>query len=196
MIYRDLREPLDDLNFHDVLKNSYLSKDKQKDAFKNNGYEYDSELSNDNQQVYYNGNKKKLLYSIAGTHNLSDVGTDAYMAFGNLKGTNRYIEAESNLKKAKDKYKPNETSIAGHSIGGNIGQYIAGKDDKVFSYDKASTIGTPTRDNETSYRTSGDLVSVLSSQNKNTTTFSNPNYFSNFWNAHDVDNIKNKNIIV
>ena len=205
MIYRDLREPIstdlsvepsDELDFHDVLKNSYASKDQQEKAFKNKGYEYDKDLSNDNEQVYYNSGKKKLLYSIAGTHNLSDIGTDAYLAFGNLKGTNRYKEAEEVLRKAKDKYKPNETSIGAHSLGGAIGQYVAGKDDKVFTLDKGSTILQPTRDNEKSYRTKGDLVSVLSSQNKNTTTFSNPNFFSNFWNAHDVDNIKNKHIII
>jgi hypothetical protein len=32
------------LNFHSVLKNSYASRDKQKGAFKNEGYVFDSDL--------------------------------------------------------------------------------------------------------------------------------------------------------
>ena len=35
-----------------------------------------------NQQVYYNPNEKKLLMSVAGTHNLRDVGTDFMLGIG------------------------------------------------------------------------------------------------------------------
>ena len=69
--------PTDDLLLHDVIKNSY-SKNKSKIMKR---YNLDTSLTNDNQQVYYNLKIKYLLYSIAGTHNLNDVGTDFYLGY-------------------------------------------------------------------------------------------------------------------
>jgi len=40
------------LDLYDVLKNSYASQNKQKEAFKKDGYVYDQKLSNHNEQVY------------------------------------------------------------------------------------------------------------------------------------------------
>jgi len=189
------------INLYNALNNSYASRDKQKGAFKNQGYVFDSDLSNDNQQVYYNPGQKKLLYSIAGTHNLRDIGTDAYLMAGKLKDTNRYKEAQSTLEKAKKRYNPSETSITAHSLGGSIGQYIAGKNDKVYTLDKGATFGQPTRGNETAYRTSGDLVSLLSSNNTRMKTLNNPNFRTgilpiDILNSHNISNIKDKNIYI
>ena len=111
------------LDLYDVLKNSYASQNKQKEAFKKDGYVYDQKLSNHNEQVYYNPNNKKLLMSVAGTHNISDIGTDIYLAAGHLKDTNRYKEAESVLHRAKQKYNIANATLAGHSLGGLV-QYI------------------------------------------------------------------------
>ena len=186
----------DDTSFHDVLKNSYDTRDKQKGAFKNQGYVYDSDLSSDSEQVYYNPKKSKLVYSTAGTHNLSDVGTDAYAVLGKFKDTNRYKEAKDVLEKAKKRYNPKDVSVAGHSLGGLAGQYVAGKSDKVTTLDKAGIL-QPTRSNEKSYRSSGDLVSLFSSSK----TLKNPNYKTGILpldalNAHNVSNIKNQKIFV
>jgi triacylglycerol esterase/lipase EstA (alpha/beta hydrolase family) len=188
--------PNDELSFHDVLKNSYAPRSQQLGAFKNQGYVFDGDLSNDNEQVYYNPKKGKLLYSIAGTHNLSDVGTDAYAVLGKFKDTNRYKEAKDILDKAKKRYNPKEVSVAGHSIGGLASQYVAGKNDKVTTLDKAG-IFQPTRSNEKSYRSSGDIVSLLSKSK----TLKNPNYKTGILpidalNAHNVSNIKNDKIYV
>lgn len=86
-----------DLGFQEVLKNSYAKK-KAKNI---KGYELDNELSNGNNQVYFNPTDKKLLYSVTGTHNLKDWGTDLYLATGHLKETNRYKEAKRTLESAK-----------------------------------------------------------------------------------------------
>ena len=104
--------PTDNLSLHDVLKNSY-AKNKSKSM---KGYNLDEKLSNHNQQVYYNPTNKKLLYSIAGTHNLSDVGTDFYLGIGKLKNTNRYKEADNTLKQAKQKYGVSSATVTGHSL--------------------------------------------------------------------------------
>ena len=152
-------------NLHKVLKRSYASKEKQRKGFhnKDEDYDFDEGLSNDNQQVYYDKKKGKLLVSVAGTHNLADVGTDAYLAFGHLKDTNRYKEAENVLNKAKVKYGVQSATVVGHSLGGSVSQYIAGSKDRAYTLDKGSTFGTPSRANETAYRSKGDLVSVLGS---------------------------------
>ena len=69
---------------------------------KKNGYHYDTELSNDDQQVYYNPKKQKLLYSVTGTHKIQDIGNDVYLALGKIKDTNRYKNAYDTLEKAKE----------------------------------------------------------------------------------------------
>ena len=175
------------ISFHQTLKNSYDIKDKQKSAFKNQGFVYDSDLSNHNEQVYYNPSQKKLLYTVAGTHNLRDWGTDAWLAAGKLKDTNRYKEAKNILEKAKKRYNPKDTTIAGHSLGGTISQYIAAPTDKVFTLDKGATFGQKTRSNENAYRTAGDVVSLLNANSKRMKTLKNNNlshtpysYFSPF----------------
>ncbi len=198
------------LSLHTVLKNSYASKDKQKTALDSYGYAYDPELSNDNQQVYYNKSKNKLLYSVAGTHNLSDVMSDAYLAVGHLKDTSRYKNSEETLKKAKKKYGVDKATIAGHSLGGSVSQYIASPNDTVLTLDKGATIGQRSRDNEKAYRTSGDAVSLMNANSKNMTTLANPKKKTTFLGtlfnsgvvglvknalqSHDVDNIQDSGI--
>jgi len=186
------------LNLHEVLKNSYASRNKQKGAFKNQGYVYDSNLSNDNEQVYYNPSQRKLLFSVTGTHNLRDYGTDLWLAAGKLKDTKRYQEAKNILHRAKQKYHISNATLAGHSLGGLV-QYIGNRNDKVYTLDKGATIGQKIRSNEKAYRTSGDLVSVLNANNRRMKTLKNPhietgNFIIDSFNAHSVDNIKNSNI--
>ena len=183
---------------YDVLKAGY-DKTKRNDLNKY-GYNYDSMLSNSNQQVYFNPNENKLLVNVAGTKSLQDVGTDLYLAFGDLKSTNRYKQARDTLNKAKEKYNVDNATITGHSLGGAISQYIAGKDDKAITLDKGATIGQKSRKNESAYRVEGDIVSLLNAGAKRTTTLENdkPSFLPirNVLNAHAVDRIKDKNIFI
>ena len=90
--------------------------------------------------------------------------------------------------------------VVGHSLGGLIAKYIASSSDKVVQYNSASVIGESKRDNTTSYRTSGDLVSLL---NKNT-SITIPKEQTNVSDAfgsvgralscHDLNQIKNVDI--
>ena len=57
------------------------------------------------------------------------------------------------------------------------------------------------RSNETAYRTSGDAVSLLNTNSKRMTTLKNPNFKTGFLGvdalkAHDLSNIKDKNIFI
>ena len=184
------------IDLHEALKYSYADKSKQMTAFKKQGYNYDSMLSNHNQQVYYNPNEKNLIVNVAGTHNLRDVGTDVYLAAGKLKNTNRYKEANKIFKQAKQKYGPTNTKVFGNSLGGTIAGYIAGKNDKVYTHNKGATIGQKIRSNETHFRTKGDLVSLLNANSARTKNLSNPNLFKDPYNAHLVNTLKYKKIKV
>jgi len=214
----DTHQPFKQLNLHKVIKNSYKNKP---EALKKFGYDYDKDLSNDNEQVYFNKQNKKLLYSVAGTHNLKDVGTDLYLAAGGLKNTNRYKEADNKLKDAKKKYGVSNAVVVGHSLGSSIGQNIVSKGagDKFYGLDAGYTIGQKTRANNGNshhYRVQGDAVSLLGANAKNITTLKNPTAYQNtkegykkygilgagvglvkdVLGAHDVDKIKHKKIFI
>jgi hypothetical protein len=181
---------------HEILKLSYANREKQQQGLKQHGYNYDSRFSNDNHQVYYNPNEQKLLFSVTGTHNLKDWGTNAYLAMGKLKDTDRYKESHKTLREVKDYYKPKETSITGHSQAGATASYISSPEDKVYTLDKGVTLGQGYRPNEKAYRTSGDLVSILGVRNKNMITLSNKNMFKNALTNHNVENISGEKIFV
>lgn len=138
------------------------------------GYQLDNELSDHNQSVYYNPENRKLLYSVTGSHNLSDVGTDLYLLGGHLKDTNRYKKAHEGLRKAKSKYGVDSATVTGHSLGGSIAGYIASNNDHVVTLDKGATLGQKIKKNEEAYRTKGDVVSVLNKNTEGMTTLKAP----------------------
>ena len=143
------------LSLHGTIKNSYASEKDQSKFGKDCGYEYDKDLSNDNQQVYYNPESNHLLMSVSGTHNVSDIGTDLKMMGSGIKSTDRYKQAEMTLGKAKAKYNPSSSTGIGHSLGGAVVSNL-NLDQKV-TYNKAHTNPfTKTGKSETHLRTYGD----------------------------------------
>ena len=85
------------VNLYNALKNSYADRNKQKTAFVKQGFVFDSDLSDNEKQVYFNPKDKKLLYTVKGTNLFSpkDIGTDIYLATGHLKDTNRFREEKN-----------------------------------------------------------------------------------------------------
>jgi len=182
------------LPLYKALKNSYHS---GTNHLKKYGYAYDPSLSNGNEQVYYNKTDNKLLFSIAGTHNLKDWGTDAYLAVGKLKDTTRYKEADKVFKEAKSKYPNSKAIVVGHSLGSAISQGVATNKDKVITYNGAYTVGQKTKPNTHAYRTNGDIVSILGSGATHMTNLKNHN--SNPLNPltnHNLVNIKREKIFI
>ena len=182
------------------IKLGELPKKQQVEEMKKYGYYRDGALSNDNEQVYWNPTKHKLLYNVRGTHNWNDVGTDLYLAVGKLKETNRYKEADTTLANANTTYGVDKAVITSHSLGGGIANGIGKANDKVYTLDAGYTIGQKARDNVKNIRTQGDWVSTFSPWG-NTTTLKNPNWKSgntllDGLNAHAIDNIKNTPIQV
>jgi hypothetical protein len=161
------------MSLYDVVKSTHGSK-KHRKQIENAGYIYDSDLSTDEYQTFYNPKTKKMLFSVRGTSNWNDVLTDASLLFGRLKETDRYKRAKSGLEIAKDKYSDRDnTSVVGFSLGGGIADGIASRNDNITLYNPGKTIGSNVRGNN--YRVSGDIVSLLTSNNKNTTTLPKPN---------------------
>ena len=98
-----------------VLKASYKNSHEQATSLSRFGHNRDEKLSNDNQQAYFNPEKKKLIYTVTGPHNLEDWGTNAYLAVGKIKYTNRYKSADAGLKKVKLKYGVSDDEKAYHT---------------------------------------------------------------------------------
>lgn len=187
------------VNLHDALKSSYAD-DKTKQNFADkNGYIYDKQLSSHNQSVFFHPEQKKLLVSVAGTHNISDVGTDAMLMGGKLKDTKRYKEAQSVLSSAKNKYGVGSATVIGHSLGGSIASAIGSSSDKIHTLDKGQTVGNTTRQNEKAYRNAGDAVSLLGA-NRGIKTIGKGNVFSGgilgALKSHDIGKIKDSNILI
>ena len=159
-----------------AIQSSYGNK-KAKQKILNEGYQKDKKLSSGNQKVFFNPNTNSLLFNVAGTHNLKDVGTDFNLAVGNLKNTSRYKSAKRTLEKAKEKYTPENTTVTGHSLGASVGANIASKGDRFLGFNAGYTIGEPTRSKHgmhQQYRTKGDIVSILGSGAKNIKTLEGP----------------------
>lgn len=76
--------PSKPLTLYDSLRVGYIGdENKQGKEMGRFGYQIDKKLSNENQQVYYNPETKKLLYNVTGSHNLSDwVNSDLKLALG------------------------------------------------------------------------------------------------------------------
>jgi hypothetical protein len=76
------------LTLYDTLRIGYLpSESQQGKEMAKYGYQIDKRLSNDNQQVYYNPDSKKLLYNVTGSQSLNDwVNVDAKLALGGTIG--------------------------------------------------------------------------------------------------------------
>lgn len=153
----------------------------------------DEDLSDNNQQVFYNAKKNKVLYNVNGTHSLSDVLTDVQLGLGNLKQTDRYNSAKIVYEKAKSKYAGANTTLTGHSLGGAIVNGIAKGDDAAITLDAGYTFGQKARKNVLNIRSRGDVVSTLAPKT-NTVTVGQLN--SNPLAAHNVDNIKRNNFRV
>jgi hypothetical protein len=78
---------------YDTLRVGYLPNENQQGKeMAKYGYVIDTKLSNDNQQVYYNPQTKKLLYNVTGSHSLQDwVNSDLKLALGIRKNEGKPI---------------------------------------------------------------------------------------------------------
>lgn len=85
--------PKNPLSLYDSLRVGYLdNENKQGKEMARYGYQIDKALSNENQQVYFNPETKKLLYNVTGSHSLQDwVNSDLKLALGIRKNEGKPI---------------------------------------------------------------------------------------------------------
>ena len=185
-----------DVRAYDAMKNSYASQSDQAKFGADQGYIYDDALSNDNQQVYYNPQSGKMLYSVTGTHNVSDIGTDFKLMTGGLKQTKRYKEAEDTFNLAKQKYNPKESVAYGTSLGAAISSNLDA--DKIVTLNKANAIGAKTGKREVAIRTHGDIVSVFGANQTHMNTISGGDLYDpmTWLNSHGSHNLKGKDLFI
>ena len=183
------------IKLYDVLKAFYDNN--KKSELKQYGFEFQPAYSSGKLQTFFNPDDRILIFSVKGTDpsKISDLRTDVSLAFGRLKQTKRYKDADSMLKKAKAGLNPKKTVVVGFSLGGAIASGIASSSDKIYTFNKGSTIGSTTRKNEDAYRVQGDLVSANASDTKTI----KKNYglkdlagpVGQALSSHDLDQLKN-----
>ena len=187
-------------SFHDIIHAGYSKGSEHK--LKDEGFIMDQQLSDSNNKIYYNKDKKQLIHNVLGSHTTKDwfVHNPLIGVGIGFKNTNRYKDSHKKLREAKAKYNAPNATVIGHSQGGYTAGMISSKGDKVYTLNKAATIGQKVRGNETHYRTQ-DLVSLMNANSKHTVnlrsdarqTISAP---LNIVNNHIVSAIQNKPIFV
>jgi hypothetical protein len=85
--------PIKPVSLYDSLRVGYIGdENKQGKEMGKYGYQIDKSLSNQNQQVYYNPETKKLLYNVTGSQSLQDwVNSDLKLALGLRKNEGKPI---------------------------------------------------------------------------------------------------------
>ena len=109
------------------------------------------------------------------------------------------MDAHKGLRDAKKKYKIDGVTVTGESLGGQIASLIHSKNDKAYTFNKASTIAQKERPSEKSFRVAGDAISIFNS-NK-TKTLKNPHIIlpstvANAYIAHSSSALKNHDISI
>jgi hypothetical protein len=195
---RRIRRPRK-LTLSRALKIGYLrNEQKQAKRLKKFGYRIDRDLTNNNVLTAFNPFNNKVITVVNGTNPLSpaDLWTDLRLASGNLKGSDRYKDAESIYLKAKKKYEAPVT-IVGHSLGGAIATNMVLPSDRAIVYGAANSPFTKKKENLYSYRTSGDPFSAFDATARTMNNpETNPLKLLNPIQPHNVSNIVDKPIFV
>jgi hypothetical protein len=196
------------INLYDAINSPYSSSNKSvqisQKNIENKGYIKDNSLSTNNQIVYVNNKDKKILYNVAGSHNIYDFFVaDVQLLQGKLKDSNRYKEAEKFLKLTKDKYKGYKIILTGHSLSGAIVNCIANieDDDQVYTLNAVYTIGQNTLEHKNyhNYSVEGDIVSKIGKGPSFCKTIKNNNLKKGILSAyynHLPIHIKKENILI
>lgn len=192
----DIIQPQKKLNLYKALEIGYLrNEEKQKKRLKRFGYRLLPEFTTREYVIAINPQTQKMLYISNGTDfsNARDVQNDLLGAIGAQKSSARYQEERNALLKAKQQYKPKQTTLVSHSLGSQYTNYIASADDKVIQYNPYYTAGAKARPNVENYRTKMDVVSMFAPK-QNTQLLKSK--IENPVSAHNIENIKDAPIFI
>jgi hypothetical protein len=165
--YGRTRQPKNKLKLYKALKIGYTRDlKKQQKALKKYGYVIDRDLTNPRERIVaFNPFDKKLLFIDNGTDamNQKDLYTDLVLGTGAIKQTERFMDDKNALTKARKKYdvKPDHINVVGHSLGGNLTNYLTPSGAHGYTYNAAFAPNQKVRSNVQNFRTHGDIFSTF-----------------------------------
>ena len=197
---RKLRK-LKKLSMYKALQLGYMRGQEERQArkLKRYGYVLDKELTDNQHLVAYSPITGKVLYVNNGSSVNPITDTNQFIKdwrsnianipTGTFGYTPRAQEDKSTYLKAKAKYKDAPFKLVGHSQGAIDINELAGPNDKGYTYNGAF-LKQKDNPNVTNYRSANDIVSAFANPN-DMRTLSQPNLSTqNFYQAHNIDNIK------
>ena len=148
----------------DLIQGSYMRNNGARDLGSKHGLKLDDSLSNAENKVYVD-KKGNPTIAYTGSRKISDwLVSNPMLALGLEKYSPRFRRSEKVLTAVRKKYnKP--IAVLGHSLGGAIASSVGKGNDKIITVDKGvgwGGVGKKLGSNETSIRTSNDIVSALS----------------------------------
>ena len=181
---------------HKMFGNSYAKSKDQSHIV--NGYEMDHSLSGQGAQVYHNKDTNYLVVAHRDTKGIHDVRTDMKLIMG-FKKNKRFQHGKDITDKAIAKYKTDNVSVIGHSLG----SAIASESNKTHKHETIGLNGAivpidlmnKQRDNEHMIRSKYDPVSalhLLKPHKNKTSTHTLDNSYINPLKAHSTDVIENE----
>ena len=188
------------LSLYKALKLGYLRNErKQKKRLKRFGYRIDSELSNKERMVAFNPTTNKVIFVENGSqfNPIADVNqfredwlnNITTVPTGTFGYTPRFQDAKSAYLKAKKKYGESKFELVGHSQAAVSINELAGANDKAYTYNGAF-LKQKDNPNVTNYRTENDIVSAFANPNDMKTLYQPKLANENFYQAHNIENIK------
>lgn len=179
---------------HKMLDNSYGKADDV------NGYILDKSLSGKRSQVYHNSETNHLVVTHRGTKGIHDVKTDIKMMFG-FKNGKRFKHGKKITDQAINKYKTDNTTIIGHSLGHSIAKEAnKGHDKEMITLNGAVTpldMFDKQKSNEHIIRSKYDPISALHTLNfykKKQNTYTLDNNIINPLKSHSTDVLEDTKI--
>jgi hypothetical protein len=120
-------------------------------------------IEEDEDQVAYKDDLGNVKIGIRGTSNLDDLKTDVNILAGKkLEDTDRYKKSEEFINRIKQKYKPSDISLSGHSLAGGVVNALSKKYGyKGKAYNPFLTDKSQISDKVENVRSAFDPVSAL-----------------------------------
>ena len=190
-------------DLYHFLESGYKNQKEAKQEMKKYGYDYDSQLSNNESKVFLKNGKPTIVHR--GSKRVKDWLVDDALIFLGLEGKAapifnylghplRSTKAKEITKKVEEKYKTSADTV-GHSLGGRLAEN-SGAHGNITTYNKAvglADIGTKKNsERQLDIRNSGDIVSVLGhTQKANKHQISSGMSFFNPIKAHDLTHLIN-----
>ena len=171
-----------------ILEASYAKNKEAKNILEKNNYTLDKDLSTKEARVFVDEHGTPNI-TVRGSHSVKDfLISDPLLALGLSKYDPRQKRTDNLIEKTKKKYEK-DPNLYGHSLGGALINKANTTGD-ITTFNKGAGIGDlfkkiPKR--QTDIRTSGDLVSALSTtqKGKNKITLKNNNIIT----AHGLKNL-------